>query len=82
MSDPILSAIVVAPEGWAPVRTTVQHLAAQALREDFLKKSLGKISDSSERIAKAQDFKITNEKEVGRIERLTERGEHRLDPLR
>lgn len=33
MSDPILSAILVAPEGWAPVRTTVRHLAAQSIAD-------------------------------------------------
>ena len=31
MSAPLLSAIVIAPEGWAPVRTTVRHLAAQSI---------------------------------------------------
>jgi hypothetical protein len=33
LSDPILSAIVVAPEGWSPVRTTVRHLAAQSIAD-------------------------------------------------
>src|SRR5688572_26820329 len=30
---PLLTAIVVAPEGWAPVRTTVRHLAAQSIAD-------------------------------------------------
>jgi hypothetical protein len=33
MSAPLLSAIVVAPEGWAPVRNTVRHLAAQSIAD-------------------------------------------------
>jgi hypothetical protein len=33
MSVPLLSAIVVAPEGWAPVRNTVRHLAAQSIAD-------------------------------------------------
>jgi hypothetical protein len=32
-NDPTLSAIVVAPEGWAPVRNTVRHLAAQTIAD-------------------------------------------------
>jgi hypothetical protein len=31
--EPTLSAVVVAPEGWAPVRTTVRHLAAQSIAD-------------------------------------------------
>ncbi|HET6637507.1 MAG TPA: glycosyltransferase [Gemmatimonadota bacterium] len=33
MSDPVLSAIVLAPEGWPPVQTTVRHLAAQSIAD-------------------------------------------------
>ena len=31
--EPTLSAVVVAPEGWEPVRTTVRHLAAQSIAD-------------------------------------------------
>jgi hypothetical protein len=31
MKEPLLSAIVLAPAGWTPVRTTVRHLAAQSI---------------------------------------------------
>lgn len=30
---PLLTAIVVAPDGWSPVRTTVRHLAAQSIAD-------------------------------------------------
>lgn len=33
MSAPLVSAIVVAPQGWGPVRTTVRHLAAQSIAD-------------------------------------------------
>ncbi|HJR54480.1 MAG TPA: glycosyltransferase [Gemmatimonadota bacterium] len=32
-SAPLLTAIVVAPDGWNPVRTTVRHLAAQSIAD-------------------------------------------------
>jgi hypothetical protein len=32
-TEPLLSVIVVAPEGWDPVRTTVRHLAAQSVAD-------------------------------------------------
>jgi Glycosyl transferase family 2 len=32
-NEPTLSAVVVAPEGWAPVRNTVRHLAAQSIAD-------------------------------------------------
>ncbi|HYO46174.1 MAG TPA: glycosyltransferase [Gemmatimonadota bacterium] len=35
MSGPLLSAIVVAPEGWPPVRNTVRHLAAQSIADQI-----------------------------------------------
>jgi hypothetical protein len=35
MSASLLSAIVVAPEGWAPVRNTVRHLAAQSIADQI-----------------------------------------------
>ena len=35
MTAPLLSPIVVAPEGWLPVRTTVRHLAAQSIADRF-----------------------------------------------
>lgn len=31
MSEPLLSAIVVAPQGWTPIKKTVRHLAAQSI---------------------------------------------------
>jgi hypothetical protein len=33
VSAPALSAIVIAPEGWIPVRNTVRHLAAQSIAD-------------------------------------------------
>lgn len=33
MSEPLLSAIVLAPKGWTPVRNTVRHLAAQSIAD-------------------------------------------------